>query len=153
MSSPLLSHYGIIIIDCVLERTVPTDVLLGLLKDIVILRPELKLIIITSLQLSSKLQAYFDSVPLIRVGSQFQTEVAYTSGIQKDYFLSALRLLFDIHNSRRRGDVVIFLACEQVSNLISCRTFQYACVIFVAIKIHTRYSLSEVGTHFILNEK
>ncbi|XP_077206184.1 putative pre-mRNA-splicing factor ATP-dependent RNA helicase DHX32 isoform X2 [Paroedura picta] len=113
MSSPLLSSYGIIIIDCVLERTVPTDILLGLLKDVLILRPELKLIVITSLQLSSKLQAYYGTVALVRVESQYQTEVAYISGIQKEYFLSALRLLFDIHNSRRKGDVVIFLVCEQ----------------------------------------
>ncbi|XP_054838927.1 putative pre-mRNA-splicing factor ATP-dependent RNA helicase DHX32 [Eublepharis macularius] len=113
MSSPLLRSYGIIIVDYVLERTVPTDVLLGLLKDVLILRPELKLILITSHQLSSKLLAYYGSVSLLQVESKHQTEVVYTSGIQKDYFLSALRLLFEIHNTKRRGDVVIFLACEQ----------------------------------------
>nr|XP_056706053.1 putative pre-mRNA-splicing factor ATP-dependent RNA helicase DHX32 isoform X2 [Euleptes europaea] len=113
MSSPLLNSYGIIIVDCVLERTVATDVLLGLLKDVLILRPKLKLIVITSPQLSSKLQAYYGSVPLVIVERKYRTEVVYTSGIQKDYFLSALRLLFEIHNSKRRGDVVIFLACEQ----------------------------------------
>ncbi|XP_048362219.1 putative pre-mRNA-splicing factor ATP-dependent RNA helicase DHX32 isoform X2 [Sphaerodactylus townsendi] len=113
MSIPLLNSYGIIIVDCILERTVPTDILLGLLKDVLMLRPELKLVVITSPQLSSKLQKYYGSVPLLRVESKYQTEVAYTSSIQKDYFLYALRLLFEIHNSKRRGDVMIFLTCEQ----------------------------------------
>ncbi|XP_062989336.1 putative pre-mRNA-splicing factor ATP-dependent RNA helicase DHX32 [Elgaria multicarinata webbii] len=113
MSSPLLSNYGIIIVDDAHERSVTTDILLGLLKDILILRPELKLIVIASPQISSRLQAYFSSVSLIRVKSKYQMEVVYTCGIQKDHFLSALRLLFEIHNSKECGDIVIFLACEQ----------------------------------------
>ncbi|XP_053168827.1 putative pre-mRNA-splicing factor ATP-dependent RNA helicase DHX32 isoform X4 [Hemicordylus capensis] len=113
MSNPLLTNYGIIILDDVHERTVPTDVLLGLLKDVLILRPELKLIIMASPQTSSKLQADYDCVSLIKVESKYQTEVVYTCGIQEDHFLSALKLLFEIHNSKERGDIVVFLACEQ----------------------------------------
>uniref|UniRef100_A0A670IAF3 DEAH-box helicase 32 (putative) n=1 Tax=Podarcis muralis TaxID=64176 RepID=A0A670IAF3_PODMU len=113
MSNPFLSNYGIIILDDVHERTLPTDVLLGLLKDVVILRPELKLIVITSTQMCTKLQTYYGNTSLIRVKSRYQVEVVYTCCIQKDNFSSALRLLFEIHNSKERGDIVIFLACEQ----------------------------------------
>nr|XP_034994427.1 putative pre-mRNA-splicing factor ATP-dependent RNA helicase DHX32 [Zootoca vivipara] len=113
MSNPFLSNYGIIILDDVHERTLPTDVLLGLLKDVVILRPELKLIVITSTQMCSKLQTYYGSTSLIRVKSRYQVEVVYTCCIQKDNFSSALRLLFEIHKSKERGDIVLFLACEQ----------------------------------------
>lgn len=116
MSNPYLSNYGIIILDDVHERSVSTDVLLGLLKGVLLLRPELKLIIITSPQMSSKLQAYYGTVSLITIESKYQMEIVYTSGIPKDHFVAALWLLFEIHNSKERGDVVIFLACEQVSS-------------------------------------
>lgn len=115
MSTPLLNYYGVIILDDVHERTVATDALLALLKDVLLSRPELRLVILTAPHMSSKLQQYYGSIPLIRVESKHQAEVVYSCSIQKDPFLSALRLLFEIHHSKEKGDIVIFLACEQVS--------------------------------------
>uniref|UniRef100_A0A8B9TT71 DEAH-box helicase 32 (putative) n=1 Tax=Anas platyrhynchos TaxID=8839 RepID=A0A8B9TT71_ANAPL len=66
MSAPLLNSYGVIILDDVHERTVPTDVLLGILKDVLISRPELRLVILTAPHMSIKLQNYCGSVPFIR---------------------------------------------------------------------------------------
>ncbi|KAM8806203.1 putative pre-mRNA-splicing factor ATP-dependent RNA helicase DHX32 [Eudromia elegans] len=113
MSVPLLNYYGVIILDDVHERTVPTDALLALLKVVLVSRPELRLVILTAPHMASKLQNYYGSVPCIRVESKHRTEVVYTCGIQKDHFLSALRLLFEIHHAKEQGDIVIFLACEQ----------------------------------------
>lgn len=48
MSSPFLGSYGVIILDDIHERSIATDVLLGLLKDVLLARPELKLIINSS---------------------------------------------------------------------------------------------------------
>lgn len=115
MSAPLLNSYGVIILDDVHERTVPTDVLLGILKDVLISRPELRLVILTAPHMSIKLQNYCGSVPFIRVESKHHAEVVYSCSIQENHFLSALRLLFEIHHSKEKGDIVIFLACEQVS--------------------------------------
>uniref|UniRef100_A0A7M4ES25 Putative pre-mRNA-splicing factor ATP-dependent RNA helicase DHX32 n=1 Tax=Crocodylus porosus TaxID=8502 RepID=A0A7M4ES25_CROPO len=113
MSIPLLSSYGVVILDDVHERTVPTDVLIGLLKGVLLSRPELKLVIITASHMSSKLQDFYSSAPLIRVENKHHVDVVYTCTIQKDHFLSALRLLFEIHHTKERGDIVVFLACEQ----------------------------------------
>eukprot|EP00062_Callorhinchus_milii_P018205 gi/632971409/ref/XP_007902158.1/ PREDICTED: putative pre-mRNA-splicing factor ATP-dependent RNA helicase DHX32 [Callorhinchus milii] len=115
MSDPLLEHYGIIIIDEAHERTVSTDVLLGLLKDIVKQRPELKVVIITCPHMSSKLHTYYGDVPLIQVGNakRCPVEVVYSCASQKNYFLPALRLLFEIHHTREKGDVVVFLSCKK----------------------------------------
>ncbi|XP_061220076.1 putative pre-mRNA-splicing factor ATP-dependent RNA helicase DHX32 isoform X2 [Neopsephotus bourkii] len=113
MSTPLLNYYGVIILDDVHERTVATDALLALLKDVLLSRPELRLVILTAPHMSSKLQQYYGSIPLIRVESKHQAEVVYSCSIQKDPFLSALRLLFEIHHSKEKGDIVVFLACEQ----------------------------------------
>ncbi|XP_053548491.1 putative pre-mRNA-splicing factor ATP-dependent RNA helicase DHX32 [Bombina bombina] len=113
MSNPLLSCYGIIIIDDVYERSVSTDVLLSLLKDIMVSRPELKVVIITSPDLSKKLVSYYENAPLIEAEDTYSVEVVYSSDLERDYFLSAMKLLFEIHHSKGKGDIVVFLACEQ----------------------------------------
>ncbi|XP_010159931.1 PREDICTED: putative pre-mRNA-splicing factor ATP-dependent RNA helicase DHX32 [Eurypyga helias] len=113
MSTPLLNYYGVIILDDVHERTVATDALLGLLKDVLVSRPELRLVILTAPHMSSTLQDYYGSSPFIRVESKHRAEVVYSCSVQEDHFLSALRLLFEIHHTKEKGDIVIFLACEQ----------------------------------------
>ncbi|XP_032889599.1 putative pre-mRNA-splicing factor ATP-dependent RNA helicase DHX32 [Amblyraja radiata] len=117
MSDPLLKHYVVIIVDETHKRTVWTDVLLGLLKDIVRQRAELKVVIITSPHVSNILHTYFGGAPLIQVESKEDTEgpleVVYSSMPQENYFLPALRLLFNIHNTREKGDVAMFLSCKK----------------------------------------
>ncbi|KAG8551130.1 hypothetical protein GDO81_003977 [Engystomops pustulosus] len=113
MSNPLLSSYGVIIIDDVYELSVSTDVLLAFLRDILLARPELKVVIISPPGLSSKIVSYYGNVPLVEVESAYSAEVVYTSAIQRGYFHAALRLLFEIHHTQEKGDVVVFLACEQ----------------------------------------
>lgn len=115
MSNPFLGSYGVIILDDVHERSLATDVLLGLLKDVLLARPELKLIINCSPFLISRLRSYYGSVPLLEVRNKHPVEVVYLSGAQKDPFESVVRLIFEIHRSDEQGDVVVFLACEQVS--------------------------------------
>lgn len=115
MSNPFLGSYGVIILDDVHERSLATDVLLGLLKDVLLARPELKLIINCSPFLISRLSSYYGNVPLLEVRNKHPVEVVYLSGAQKDSFESVVRLIFEIHRSGEQGDVVVFLACEQVS--------------------------------------
>ncbi|XP_051001428.1 putative pre-mRNA-splicing factor ATP-dependent RNA helicase DHX32 [Acomys russatus] len=113
MSNPFLGNYGVIILDDVHERSMATDVLLGLLKDVLLARPELKLIVNCAPLLLSKLSSYYGNVPLIEVKNKHPVEVVYLSGAPKDSFESVLRLIFEIHRSGEKGDVVVFLACEQ----------------------------------------
>lgn len=115
MSNPFLGSYGVIILDDIHERSIATDVLLGLLKDVLLARPELKLIINSSPHLISKLNSYYGNLPLIEVKNKHPVEVVYLSEAQKDSFESILRLIFEIHRSGEKGDIVVFLACEQVS--------------------------------------
>lgn len=113
MSNPFLGSYGVIILDDIHERSIATDVLLGLLKDVLLARPELKLIINSSPHLINKLSSYYGNVPLIQVKNKHPVEVVYLSGAQKESFESILRLIFEIHHSGEKGDIVVFLACEQ----------------------------------------
>lgn len=113
MSNPFLGSYGVIVLDDISERSIATDVLLGLLKDVLLARPELKLIINSPPLLISKLSSYYGNVPLIEVKTKRPVEVVYLSGAPKGSLESVLRLLFEIHQSGEKGDIVVFLACEQ----------------------------------------
>ena len=115
MSNPFLSSYGVVILDGVHERSIATDVLLGLLKDVLLARPELKLVMNASPPLVSRLSAYYGNVPVVEVANKHPVEVVHLSGAREEAFESVLRLIFEIHQSGEKGDIVVFLACEQVS--------------------------------------
>ncbi|XP_043845919.1 putative pre-mRNA-splicing factor ATP-dependent RNA helicase DHX32 isoform X2 [Dromiciops gliroides] len=114
MSVPFLGCYGVIIVDDVHERSISTDVLLGLLKDVLLARPELKLVIITSPPLVGKLTAYYGNVPHIEVRHGSPVEVVHLRTAPKDHLASVSQLIFEIHHTGEKGDIAAFLACEQV---------------------------------------
>ncbi|XP_004701296.2 putative pre-mRNA-splicing factor ATP-dependent RNA helicase DHX32 [Echinops telfairi] len=113
MSSPFLGSYGVIVLDGLHEGSIATDVLLGLLKDVLMARPELKLVLNASPLLVSSLSSYYGNVPLVEVPAQPPVEVVYLSGVHTDAFEAVLRLIFEIHRSGEEGDLAVFLACEQ----------------------------------------
>lgn len=120
MSDPLLERYGVIVVDQAHQRTVATDVLQGLLKDIVLQRPELRVVLLTAVEPTSKQLAHFSRsvVPVIRLESPGAGEVVYSS-TGDSYFYSALHLVLEIHHSEERGDVVVFLVTTQVKSKTS----------------------------------
>ncbi|XP_051838648.1 putative pre-mRNA-splicing factor ATP-dependent RNA helicase DHX32 [Antechinus flavipes] len=113
MSIPFLGCYGVIILDDVHERSISTDVLLGLLKDVLLARPELKLVIMTSPPLVGKLSSYYGAVPHIEVRNESPVEVVHLCATPKDHLVSIIQLIFEIHHTGEEGDIAAFLACEQ----------------------------------------
>ncbi|XP_051926746.1 DEAD/H (Asp-Glu-Ala-Asp/His) box polypeptide 32a isoform X1 [Hippocampus zosterae] len=114
MSDPFLEHYGAIVIDQVHQRTVSTDLLLGLLKDILVHRPELRVVVLAAPPLTESLRNHFRRAPILNLESPSSSlpEVV-RSGEEKDYFYSALRLVLEIHRAKEDGDVLVFLASEE----------------------------------------
>ncbi|XP_041646230.1 putative pre-mRNA-splicing factor ATP-dependent RNA helicase DHX32 isoform X3 [Cheilinus undulatus] len=118
MSDPLLERYGVVVVDQAHQRTVATDVLQGLLKDIALQRPELRVVLLTAAEPSPKQLKHFtgSAVPLIHLESPGAGEVVYSS-TGDGYFCAALRLVLEIHHSGEDGDVVVFLVTAQEINL------------------------------------
>lgn len=110
LTDPSLESYSAIILDEAHERTLATDILFGLLKDIARFRPELKLIISSATVDAQKFSEYFDNAPIFNVpGRRFPVSIYYTPQPEANYLAAAVTTVFQIHLSQPRGDILVFL--------------------------------------------
>ena len=71
--------HSALIIDEAHERTLHTDILFGLVKDIARFRPDLKLLISSATLDSDKFSQFFDDAPIFRIpGRRYPVEIYYT---------------------------------------------------------------------------
>ncbi|KAH9980196.1 pre-mRNA splicing factor [Lactifluus volemus] len=90
LTEPDLAGYSALIIDEAHERTLSTDILFALVKDIARFRPELKLLISSATMDAEKFSEYFDDAPIFYVPGPITT-------------------VFQIHTTQSKGDILVFL--------------------------------------------
>ncbi|KPJ11577.1 putative ATP-dependent RNA helicase kurz [Papilio machaon] len=118
----LLSKYSVVIIDEAHERSVYTDILLGLLSRIVPLRRKrgnpLRLIIMSATlrveDFTENKRLFKEPPPLIKIDSrQFPVTIHFNKHTYNDYLKEAYKKAVKIHTRLPEGGILIFVTGQQ----------------------------------------
>ncbi|VDL81617.1 unnamed protein product [Nippostrongylus brasiliensis] len=138
LTDPLLSKYSVIMIDEAHERTCNSDILLGLLRKVLIVRPDLR-IIVSSATLDAELfrdffelnetdDSHLDTACIMSVeGRTHPVAIYHTKTSVPDYIKAAVETVIEIHKKEIPGDVLVFLTgqdeviqvCEMLTDAYS----------------------------------
>ncbi len=111
-----LSKYDTLIIDEAHERSLNIDFLLGYLKNLLVQRPDLKLIITSATIDVEKFSKHFNNAPVVEVsGRTFPVEIVYCNDddLDSDRDQKIIDCLQDIQANQKAGDVLVFLSGER----------------------------------------
>ncbi|KAK4122650.1 P-loop containing nucleoside triphosphate hydrolase protein [Parathielavia appendiculata] len=143
---PLLSRYSVIIVDEAHERSISSDILLGLLKKIRRKRPDLRIIISSATLQAEDFRNFFsdaredatsdakqdskgDVATIISLeGRTYPIDILYLESPAEDYLEKAVSTVLDIHTNEPKGDILVFLAgreeIDQAVQAVSERSVQ-----------------------------
>ncbi len=117
-ADPKLSRYSVLMIDEAHERSLNIDFILGLVKEIIQKRKDLKIIISSATINAKSFSEFFDNAPIVTIDSKpFPVEVEYFPlRFERDnadfYYQSILKLVKKSVESPEGGDILIFLPGE-----------------------------------------
>jgi pre-mRNA-splicing factor ATP-dependent RNA helicase DHX16 len=114
LTEPDLGAYSALMIDEAHERTVSSDLCLGLLKDIAKARPDMKILISSATMDAQKFQKYFDDAPIFNIpGRRYPVDIHYTSQPEANFLAAAITTVFQIHITQGPGDILVFLTGQE----------------------------------------
>lgn len=127
LNEPDLKSYSVLMIDEAHERTLHTDILFGLVKDLARTREDLKLIISSATMDAKKFSSYFDDAYIMQIpGRRFPVDIYYTKAPEADYVEATVITALQIHVTQPPGDILVFLTgqeeIEVAQEMLSTRT-------------------------------
>uniref|UniRef100_A0A8W8K8T0 RNA helicase n=1 Tax=Magallana gigas TaxID=29159 RepID=A0A8W8K8T0_MAGGI len=120
MEDPLLKKYSVVMLDEAHERTLNTDLIMGLLRKIQKKREDLRLIVTSATLNAEEMKDFFktsssentnkDTAAILSVeGRNFPVDIHYTIDPVPDYLKATVDTITRIHHQEKEGDILAFL--------------------------------------------
>ncbi len=124
-----LSQYDVIVVDEAHERSLNIDFILGLLKRILELRPEFKVIVSSATINAQVFSEYFGSCPVVRIDTtMYPVTTIYDPPYRENDYEVLIAKICDIVGraieEEREGDMLVFLSGEKL--IKDCITALYS---------------------------
>ncbi|XP_078336067.1 putative ATP-dependent RNA helicase DHX35 isoform X2 [Crassostrea virginica] len=120
MEDPLLKKYSVVMLDEAHERTLNTDLIMGLLRKIQKKRGDLRLIVTSATLDADEMKDFFnnkspenqdkDTAAILSVeGRNFPVDIHYATDPVPDYLKATVDTITKIHHQEKEGDILAFL--------------------------------------------
>ncbi|XP_044469788.1 ATP-dependent RNA helicase DEAH12, chloroplastic-like [Mangifera indica] len=150
MNDRNLSGISCIIVDEAHERSLNTDLLLALIKDLLGRRFDLRLVIMSATADANQLSDYFFNCKIFHVmGRKFPVDVRYVpyttegtsgSGIIASYVSDVVRMAAEVHRTEKEGTILAFLTSKMEVEW-ACEKFNSASA--VGLPLHGKLTFEE----------
>ncbi|KNB43586.1 pre-mRNA-splicing factor ATP-dependent RNA helicase [Blastocystis sp. subtype 4] len=128
ISDHYLENYRVVIMDEAHERSLNTDILFGLMKEILRKRTDLKLIVTSATMNADRFSEFFGYAPIFNIpGRTFHVDTVYLKSPSDDYVDAVVNQILTIHLGWDEGDILVFMTgqsdiecvCELVNERIN----------------------------------
>jgi len=112
--SPNLNQYSIVILDEIHERSLHSDVLLGMLRKLMDKRSDLKVIAMSATPDTEKLSKFLPDCGIVQIPGRYHpVEIFNLSEPEADYVEAASIAIIQLHTSLPPGDMLVFLPGQE----------------------------------------
>lgn len=139
----LMSRYSVLMVDEAHERSLNIDFILGLVKEVISERKDLKVIISSATINTKTFSEFFDGAPIISIDSKpYPVDVQYIPALltrdnEEEYYQKIVDICRKAHEDENGGDVLVFLPGE--AEIKACMTALYLSPIASNLELYPLY--------------